>query len=81
MSVTIPATVFKGNALYKTVLSVEIPDIWWLPIKETPVFDLISVDNPDISRVSPTLNWWVFGTNTEIVFGSFLVNIRLSNLW
>ena len=61
------------------MLSVEIPDILWLPIRETPDTDLISVDSPDISRLFPTSNWWVSETNTEIVLGFFLMNVSPSS--
>ena len=79
ISVTTPATEFDDICLYNTVLSVEIADTLWFPIKETPDVDLISVDKPDNIKLFPNSNWWVFGTNTDTVRSSFLMKVTFSN--
>ena len=61
------------------MLSVEIADTLWFPIKETPDVDLISVDKPDNIKLYPNSNWWVFGTNNDTVRSSFLVKVTFSN--
>ena len=79
ISVTTPATEFDGISLYKIVLSVGIPDTLCLPIKGVPVVDLISDVKPDITKLFPTSNSWVSGTNIDKVFVSFLIKVRFSN--
>ena len=46
MSAITPAVPFEASSLYKTVLSVVIPDIILLPDKDFPFNDDISVVNP-----------------------------------
>ena len=79
ISVTTPATEFDGISLYKIVLSVGIPDTLCLPIKGVPVVDLISDVKPDITKLFPTSNSWVSGTNIDKVFVSFLIKVKFSN--
>ena len=79
ISVITPATEFDDISLYKIVLSVGIPDTLCLPIKGVPVVDLISDVKPDITKLFPTSNSWVSGTNIDKVFASFLIKVRFSN--
>ena len=56
MSVTTPAVAFEASCLYKTVLSVVIPDTILFPDKDIPSNDEISVVNPDTSKLFPIDN-------------------------